>query len=70
MICGLWLIASNGADAAKIDLCPGMGQWRIQNLHKHEYIIGMHSYVLADDESCVETSLTDAGSPSKNGVVH
>ena len=51
MICGLWLIMKNGADAAKIDLCPGLGQWRIQNLGKDEAIIGMHSYLVADDES-------------------
>ncbi len=70
MICGLWLVASNGTDAAKVDLCPGMGQWRIQHLDKHEYIIGMHSYVLADDESCVNTSLTDDSAPSKNGGLH
>ena len=41
----------NGMDAAKIDLCPGMGQWRVQHLNQHEAIIGMHSYIVADDES-------------------
>ncbi len=51
MICGLWFIAANGSDAAKVDLCPGKGQWRVQVLERHEYIIGMHSYVQADDES-------------------
>ena len=51
MICGLWLIADNGQDAAKIDLCPGLSQWRAESLAKDERIIGLHSYVLADDES-------------------
>lgn len=51
MICGIWLIADNGSDAAKIDLCPGLGQWRAETLAKDERIIGLHSYVLADDES-------------------
>ena len=41
----------NGMDAAKIDLCPGMGQWRVQHLNQHEAIVGMHSYIVADDES-------------------
>lgn len=51
MICGLWLIGEKDEDLAKIDLCPGLGQWRVQTLDKHEHIIGLHSYVLADDES-------------------
>jgi len=54
MICGIWLIADNGSDAAKIDLCPGLGQWRAETLAKDERIIGLHSYVLADDESITQ----------------
>ena len=56
MICGLWLIGEKGQEVAKIDLSPGLGQWRVQNLEKHEHIIGLHSYVLADDESISEVS--------------
>jgi len=51
MICGLWLICRGGQDAAKIDLCPGLGQWRLQRLNPRESIIGIHSYLVADDES-------------------
>ena len=50
MICGLHLIASDGCDAVKIDLCPGLGQWRVQTLDKDEFIIGLHSYIVAEDE--------------------
>ena len=57
MICGVWLICASGQDAAKIDLCPGLGQWRVQQLGKREHIIGLHSYVLADDESWVSNHL-------------
>jgi len=49
-ICGLWLIAADGTELAKIDLCEGQGTWRVQTLHKDEYIIGFHYYVLGDDE--------------------
>ena len=49
-ICGLWLVAKDGSDNAKIDLCEGKGQWRIQTLEKAEYIIGFHNYFRADDE--------------------
>jgi len=51
MICGLWLISDKGKDTAKIDLCPGLGQWRVQTLQEHERIIGLHSFVVPDDES-------------------
>ena len=34
-----------------IDLSPELGQWRVQKLAPSEYIIGIHSYVVADDES-------------------
>ena len=34
-----------------IDLCPDLGQWRVQTLYEGERIIGLHSYVVADDES-------------------
>ena len=57
MICGLWLVMKNGADAAKIDLCPGYGQWRVQPLAEQEVIIGMHSYIVADDESVDESEV-------------
>ena len=50
MICGLQIISSDGCDAVKIDLCPGLGQWRVQTLHKNEFIIGLHSYIVAEDE--------------------
>ena len=51
MICGLWFVTRNGTDAVKIDLSPGLGQWRVQQLNPWEFIIGMHSYIVADDES-------------------
>ena len=44
-ICGLWLIASDNSDCAKIDLCEGLGTWRVQTLEVDEQIIGIHSYV-------------------------
>jgi len=56
MICGLWLIGEKGYEVAKIDLSPGLGQWRVQPLNKHEHIIGLHSYVQADDENDSEVS--------------
>ena len=43
-ICGLWLIDAEGMDCAKIDLCEGLGTWRIQTLDKNEQIIGLHHY--------------------------
>lgn len=51
MICGLWMITRDGTDAVKIDLCPGLGQWRVQLLSEREVIIGLHTFVVADDES-------------------
>ena len=56
MICGLWLIGEKGQEVAKIDLSPGLGQWRVQSLNKDEHIIGLHSFVQADDESISEVS--------------
>ena len=44
-ICGLWLVASDNTDCVKIDLCEGLGTWRIQTLHKDEQIIGLHHYL-------------------------
>ena len=54
-ICGLWFLAEDGADLAKVDLCEGFGQWRVQTLAKHEYIIGYHYCEASEDEnSCQE----------------
>ena len=50
MICGIWLLDKEGNDAAKIDLSPGLGSWRVQHLQPDEYIIGYHYYVHAEDE--------------------
>ena len=50
-ICGLQMLDSTDQMIISIDLCPGLGQWRIQKLATSEYIIGLHSYVVADDES-------------------
>jgi len=33
-ICGIWLLASDGTNCAKIDLCEGLGSWRVQTLQK------------------------------------
>lgn len=46
-ICGLWFLAEDGSDLAKIDLCEGLGQWRVQCLDPMEKVIGFH-YFLAD----------------------
>jgi len=46
-------LTEDGEDITKIDLCPGRGSWRVQHLAENEYIIGLHSYVVADDESTV-----------------
>ncbi len=50
-ICGLQMLDSTDQMILSIDLCPGLGQWRIQKLTASEYIIGLHSYIVADDES-------------------
>ena len=65
MICGLWLISDKGKDAAKIDLCPGLGQWRVQTLLEHEHIIGLHSFIVADDESVQEEDSLEIGAQSE-----
>ena len=57
-ICGLHLIDKVGSDAALIDLCPDLGQWRVQHLEPDEHIIGLHCYNVADDES--EASIVSA----------
>lgn len=44
-ICGLWLLAQDESECAKIDLCEGLGTWRVQTLAKDEQIIGLHHYV-------------------------
>ena len=44
-ICGLWLLAQDESDCAKIDLCEGLGTWRVQTLAKDEQIVGLHHYV-------------------------
>jgi len=44
-ICGIWLLASDGTDCARIDLCEGLGSWRAQTLEKEEQIIGLQNYV-------------------------
>jgi len=49
-ICGIWFQDEDDFDLAKIDLCEGGGQWRVQTLAKFEHIIGFHYYVNADDE--------------------
>ena len=58
-ICGLWLQTETGKDIVKIDLSPGRGNWRIQHIGEDEYIIGMHSYVVADDESLNSAAAPD-----------
>ncbi len=50
-ICGLKMLTSKDEMIVSIDLCPGLGQWRSQHLDASEFIIGLHTYVLADDES-------------------
>ena len=50
-ICGLEMLSSNGETIVSIDLCPGLGKWRIQHLGPSEFIIGFHTYIPGDDES-------------------
>ena len=57
-ICGLQMLDSTDQIILSIDLCPGLGQWRIQKLATSEYIIGLHSYVVADDESVEQETST------------
>ena len=47
-ICGLWLLAADNSDCAKIDLCEGLGTWRVQTLEVDEQIIGLHSCIKFD----------------------
>ena len=51
-ICGIWLLAQDGSECAKIDLCENLGTWRVQNLKKDEQIVGLYNYVHSsyDDE--------------------
>ena len=49
-ICGLWLLAQDESECAKIDLCEGLGTWRVQTLAKDEQIVGLHHYVQTDDD--------------------
>ena len=49
-ICGLWLLAQDGSECAKIDLCEGLGTWRVQTLARDEQIIGLHHYVHPDQD--------------------
>ena len=53
MICGLWLLDTEGNDKLKIDLSPGLGSWRVQMLGHDEYIVGYHYYVMGDDEESI-----------------
>ena len=55
-ICGLQMLTSKGNMIVSIDLCPGLGQWRTQHLDASEFIIGMHAYVMADDESVAQVT--------------
>lgn len=49
-ICGLQFLAEDGTEMAKIDLCEGLGQWRVQKLEKHEYIIGHRVFTPSEDD--------------------
>lgn len=49
-ICGLCFRDEEGKDIVLIDPCPGYGQWRTQKLEPDEQIIGMHCYLIAEDE--------------------
>ena len=59
-ICGLQLLAEDGSDLAKIDLCEGLGTWRTQTLQKDEYIIGYHYYIQSDEEEINNESILAA----------
>lgn len=54
MICGLWLLADDNSELAKIDLAPNLGQWRVQKLEEDEFVVGLHTYVVADDETVAD----------------
>ncbi len=49
-ICGLQMLTAKDDIIVSIDLSPGMGQWRVQRLDASEFIIGLHTYVMADYE--------------------
>lgn len=68
-ICGLCLINSQGQDMVNIDLCPNLGQWRVQTLYEGEHIIGLHSYVVADDESVAGHSNESMSDGERNNDV-
>ena len=55
----------NKKDVARIDLCPGYGTWRIQKLEKNESIVGLHSYIEADDEKYIMDSVSASGEQSE-----
>ena len=50
------MLTKQGQTIISVDLCPGLGQWRVQHIQDSEFIIGIHSYVVADDESYDQTS--------------
>ena len=55
-ICGLHFQAEDGTDLAKIDLCEGLGTWRVQTIEPNEKIIGFHYYRTETPTSNDETT--------------
>lgn len=58
-ICGIWLVAADGTDCAKIDLCEELGSWRVQSLSKEEQIVGLHHYLQQHDDAVDEAGSVD-----------